>query len=234
MSKSSKKKDSCVIPFHFLLAKQMASNVGAIQVSPSGLGLRAATEADGWASFRVRSMRFRIHPGVAGDGPFSVGYLGSIADTAPSTIAGLMELQPSIYQANLTTTPSGWMNVGKEDLAGPFPWYKSINGAADTTEEAPGSLYFVTGAATTNAIVNLEVYITLEFKTSVTTGSTPMQIMLLKRIRQERLDHARAVERETLLKILQAPTAGAAPAAASAPTGFRSDLIRPPTTGSEW
>jgi len=193
--------DGCLMPFRYVLNAAMTAGTAALVVSPA-LTARATTEADAWAHFRVRKLRFRLHPRAVLS---AVGYVGGVQDTTPSSVAQIVELIPSTYIAGNTTIPSSWVSVPQKDLAGPFPWYKTVAGGADPTEEAPGVICI--GGTSTDAF-SLEFEVTFEFKTSVATANTPVALQLRERVRSERIMREFAVERNRLLKILGvSPTA---------------------------
>ncbi len=195
--------DSVKIPFHNLLVSNLVSGALGVLVQPSaGLSPRVLQESDAWAHFRMRKLSFRLHPLNAVTNLQAVGYIGGVQDTAPASVSQVCELLPSTPLGGRTTCPSDWVHVPKQDLAGPFPWYKSVPGTADPTEEAPGSI-IVTGS-TTDAF-QLEIRGVIEFKTSVATANTPLELRELARIREERVRSAQARQRDVLLKVLATP-----------------------------
>jgi len=231
MSKVKKTKDSAIVPFHLLVSGVLAGGVAQTRVDPTGLGGRVTAEADGWGLFRILSLRFRLVASGTLTAAMTVGFIQGFPDTTPATIADVMTLIPATIQGAKQTVYSNWVSVSKSDLAGAFPWYKAIQGSFDSSEETPGTLCFV-GTSTDPFI--LEVHVTLEFKSSMSTSNTPLQLNLLARIRRERELLAMEREKQKVLRVLQAPVLGAAPTAAVVPTGIRNDLIRPPVAGSEW
>ncbi len=192
--------DSQLLPFHGIVTVVLSGGVANLQASPSSLGPsmgRVLAEADSWAHFRWVSCKFRVHHGAM-TGDLAAGFVGGAQDTLPATKPTIMELLPSIYYGTTYTKPSEWCTVSKSELAGPFPWYKSINGAADTTEEAPGYFVFA-GTGTDNPV--FEIKGVLEFKTSVATADTPLAKKLLAQLREERRLAAIGREREAVLKV---------------------------------
>jgi len=193
-------KDSCEIPFHFLLAGTLVGATAQILVSPNAnISPRLLQEADAWAHFRFRTFAFRLHPLNAVTNLQVAGYVGGIQDTQPSTAATISELLPSCVLGGRTTRPSDWVRIPKIDLSGPLPWYKTIPGTADATEEAPGTIGL---AGTGTDGYNIEFKGICQFKTAVATGNTPMARKAIEIARQERLDAAFANERALLLRIL--------------------------------
>jgi len=196
----SKVKDQCRVPFHFVSEQALVAGVFGIPILPSAqFGTRLLNEADAWCHFRVLDLQFRLHPPAAQTAGLAVGYVGGVQDTAPSTVAQVTELLPSTYLGTRATAPTVWVTCSKSELAGPFPWYKSIAGAADATEESPGSIVVV-GAAT--AGFSLELRGEFEFKTSVSTGNTPLSADLRLKIRKERQDLDAERTRMRLIKAL--------------------------------
>jgi hypothetical protein len=103
---------------------------------------------------------------------------------------------------NTTTVPTGWVKVPKADCSGPLPWYKSVLGGADTTEEIPGYLVM---AGTGTESVHVELEGLFEFKTAVATGNTPVEVALRSKLREQRAQAAAVVARRRLLAVLGTP-----------------------------
>jgi hypothetical protein len=91
------------------------------------------------------------------------------------------------------------VNIPRADLAGPLPWYKSLPGTADATEESPGALVFAGGVT---AIIAVEIRGVIEFKTSLNTGNTPEEVLLRKKIKELRLQRELAREGEQFRRVL--------------------------------
>lgn len=202
---SGKGGDSCVFPFHYVLQGTLVSGVSRFSLGPnSSTSPRGLVEADTWAHFRVRSFSFRLLPTAhaAASNDQAVGFLGGIEDTLPGSIANVVELLPSSYLAGRQVVPSDWSRPSKQELAGPFPWYKTIPGTADATEESPGTVAIV---GTGSEEFALEMRGIFEFKTAVATANTPLALAARNKLREERVRAAMLNERELLLKILATP-----------------------------
>ncbi len=192
--------DSCTMPFHSLFNFTLVSGNSSFNLGPnSSVSPRSLIEADTWAHFRVKSYSFRLHPSATVRAIQTCGYVGGQQDTNPNTIAQVMELLPSAVLAAGATVPTEWVRVPKSDLAGPLPWYKTIPGTADVTEESPGTVCFT---GTSSDVVQLEQRGVFEFKTAVATGNTPLAVAARSKLREERVRIALATERALLLKIL--------------------------------
>lgn len=219
-------KDGCFVPFHFVVSGALVAGVSGFLVSPNAtLSPRSATEADAWAHFRVSSFKFRLRvdPGVANATDLAAGFVGGIQDTSPATVAAVTELIPSVYLAGGETVPSEWCVVPKADLAGPLPWYKTIPGTADATEEAPGAIS-VCGNGTSAFAV--EVRGVFEFKVSVATANTPKAVALRRELSTLRTEHALELQRDRLLAALAPRSVGTVPAPATgAPVGLGSGSL---------
>jgi len=198
------KSDSCLMPFHTIQKSALTAGIAFLNANPAGLSSRATVEADAWAEFRVTRLSFRLHPesSTASSSGQAVGYIGGIQDTTPSTVAQVGELIPSTYIGADATVPSEWVHVSRQDLSGPFPWYKTVAGTTDTPEELPGQIYVC--GNTTDAYC-IEIRGVFEFKVAVATANTPLAIAARKQLREERALAARARERTALLSLL-APT----------------------------
>ena len=131
--------DSATFPFHTLYSTVLSAGVLPIAVTPVGLSPRASIEADCWAHFRLKRLAFRLFPAstAASNVGQGAGFIGGIQDTPPTTITQVMELLPSTYIGADQTCPTEWVHVPRSDLAGPIPWYKTVAGTADPTEESP-------------------------------------------------------------------------------------------------
>lgn len=202
-------KDSESLPVHGMVFPALTAGALALQLSPSSIGsTRAAAVADNWAHFRVRKFKFRLHPSPLAASGQALGYVGGQQDTPPATTPQIMELIPSVFIStaapaanapNRTTQPTEWVNIPRSDLAGPFPWYKSLPGGADVTEEAPGILV---GAGTATEAMVIEYRGLFEFKTSVAPANTPAAVDMRARLRAERVNREKEHERMLLLGIL--------------------------------
>jgi len=200
-AQSARKGDSAVVNAHFVLSSALIAGVASFQLSPSGMSgasTRLLAEADSWAHFRVKKFKFRLIP-VTAAATVVAGFVGGLQDTTPATVGSVMELLPACIMGFGQTFPSSWSVVKASELAGPFPWYKSVNGGADASEEGPGVVCLA--GASTSAFL-LEAYLTLEFKTAVAPANTPSQVKLLQELRAERLLLEREKERLAILKVL--------------------------------
>jgi len=124
-----------------------------------------------------------------------------------------MEQMNATYIDQSQTTPTGWVNVDRAVLAGPFPWYRCVDGTADTSEEVPARLIII-GTGTDSFA--LEFWMDVEFKEAAATANTPMEIALLKARRDEEVSRARERARRALLDVLSPDPAVAALTKASA------------------
>lgn len=187
-------------PFHTVIQGALVAGVSGILLSPNAtLSPRALVEADGWAHFRIRRFRFRILPNDTITAALAVGYVGGVQDASPGTLLQVSELLPSAVRGIQQTVPSRWVAPTRSELSGPLPWYKTIPGTADATEEAPGALA-LTGSTTSPFTIEVEG--AFEFKTSVASGNTPRMLELYSQIRDERASQVKAAERGRLLSIL--------------------------------
>jgi len=186
------------MPFHYVQSGTFTAGLFGLLLSPAAFP-RVAIEADVWAHYRVRKFSFRLLPTSPVTVAQAASFIGGIQDTNPSTLAQVTEILSSCVKGVGQTTPSSWVHVQRDELAGPFPWYKSVAGTADPTEESPGTISIV-GTGTETFIIEFRGI--FEFKTSVATGNTPLAIRLRELVRRERLEAAQRNERAVLLKIL--------------------------------
>lgn len=197
--------DSAPFPFHTLLNSTLSSGVFQFGGSPTGLSPRGLIEADTWTHYRITRLKFRLLPPIAAT-TASVGaaWVSGIQDTPPATIADLGELLPFEVMPPRQTVPSSWVNVSRGELAGCFPWYKTIPGGADPTEEQPGALRVVGTSAEPFIIEFRGVF---EFKGAIASGNTPAAQRLQNEMRALRVTHARELEKARLLAVIAAPGA---------------------------
>ncbi len=191
-----------VVPFHNFVTGSFLSGATAVNVRPNDVGIsatRLAVVADSYAHFRVRSLRFRLHPQTTITAAQAMGYVGGVQDTVPTTMSQIGELIPSSLLGVRATIPSSWVNVPKGDLVGPLPWYKAIPGGADTTEEQPG---YISIAGTGTETFLFEIAGVFEFKVPISTANTPAEAELLRQLRAAKRERIELTERDTLLRIL--------------------------------
>jgi hypothetical protein len=112
------------------------------------------------------------------------------------------ELLPSTVIGGDATVPSSWVDIPKEDLAGPFPWYKTVPGGADPTEEQPGSIQ-IAGTGTDVFLIEMEGL--FEFKTAVGTGNTPDEVVARQRLHAIRAARRAEAERERTIRLIRGP-----------------------------
>jgi hypothetical protein len=182
-NQSKEKKDSSVYPFHGIATAALTAGVYNFVVSPSAMSNiipRVLVEADTWAHFRMNSFRFRILRTGTVASVLAYGYAGGVQDSPPGTIGQIGELLSSSVLAGTNTVPGDWVRVSKTELAGPLPWYKTIPGTADPTEEAPG-VVIVAGTGTEGFCI--EVMGVIEFKIALSTINTPEAVFLRDRLR---------------------------------------------------
>jgi len=199
--------DSSVVPFHTFVSTALSGGgLLSFSLAPNAtVSPRSLIEADAWAHFRVKAFAFRLHPSASAvTGIQQGGYVGGVQDTTPATSAAIGELLPSVVLVPKQSVPTEWVRPSKSELSGPLPWYKTIPGAADPTEESPGSVCFVGGLTD---VINIEMRGSFEFKTAVATANTPMAMQAINSLREERIRGVVIRERELLLKIL-APQQG--------------------------
>jgi hypothetical protein len=80
-----------------------------------------------------------------------------------------------------------------------LPWYKTIQGSADATEEAPGQLCY---AGTSTETIVVEIVGVFEFKGAVATANTPAALKLREELRALRQSRVDAMEKERLIAVL--------------------------------
>lgn len=205
-SPKSSKGDTEEFHVHSYWLQTVATNQASVSVSPNTtFSPRLGQGADQFGLFRVRSLKFRLHPyaGMLGDG--SVAWIAGVTDTKPSTHISNMECMHATLMATNGSVPSNWVVVPEADLKGYQSWYKTIPGTPDTAQEIPGVLNFV--STNTSGVIAIEVRAIVVLKDPVATGSTPSEVALLKQLHDIRAARIASLERAKLLGVL-APAAG--------------------------
>ncbi len=196
-------------PFHGIVSATLTAGVQQLLLNPSvlsGVGFsRFGSVADNYAHYRVKTLKFRLFPRGSVTTDSAAGYIGGVQDTPPSTNAQVLELLPSCVLGGDQTVPTEWVNVPPKDLAGPLPWYKSVTGGADGTEEQPGAIFVTSGGATDPYL--LEIRGLYEFKTAVAPANTPAAVAARETIRKERLISEQKREADRILGLLSSKTA---------------------------
>lgn len=200
-----KTSDSCRIPFRFSLLAATAANIFGVSLQPNNnLSPRLVAEADAWALYRVLDLKVRLHPRNAVTADQVVGVLGANQDTTPATFLQVTELLNAQVLSADSTVPADWVKPSRSELAGMLPWYKTVAGAADTNEEAPGAIFVASTAAADNFY--LEIRGVYEFKTSLATANTPLLVQLRERVREDMKKQRAQKERDRLISVLGAGT----------------------------
>ncbi len=210
------RKDNAVCPFRWVQGLTIANGTtnGNVRIRCDVLGSHVADMADAWMLFRMRALRFRLLPYNLTTSPGSyneaaaLGWITSIPDTLPADFASVATVPNGTCVTGSQTIPSNWVTVSKDDLAGPFPWYKTIPGTADPTEEEPG--FIAVGLAVAPTTTSLTMYIELdgiiEFKGGVSVSQTPAyDAALIRKVHEDRVERARLAERARMLNILAPP-----------------------------
>jgi len=180
------------VPFSGINAVTLSGGAGATPIQCSTFG-RIAAIADTFELYRFVRLKYRIHANATSrTGLQTSGYYPGIVDTTPTTNAQVGENLHLCVLGISQVVPSNWVNVSKSALTGYFPWYKTIAGSVDTSEEVQGNIYHV-GAGT--EIVLLEVQGVVEFKSPSSTGNTPAMRSAKKL----------EAERARIIKILGSP-----------------------------
>lgn len=190
--------------FHGWLTGADAATQVLVNLNPTNMNVAPATltrvpnVADNYAHYRILALKFRLVPSDAANF-IAVGYVGGVQDTPPSTLDQVMELIPSVAQGIGQTVPTNWVKVPRSELAGPLPWYKTILGGADATEESPGILVLV---HTTLHVYRVELFIEYEFKVGVAPANTPVALALANELVAARRKAVLEAERARLLRVL--------------------------------
>jgi len=202
--KGGGRQDSCLLPFHYAQTGSLVSGIVGINLTPAAFP-RVALEADVWAHFRIRKLAFRLMPTSPSTVAQAGGYVGGAQDSNPATFTQVSELIPSTVKGVGQTVPTAWVHPTRSELAGCFPWYKTVAGTADVTEEVPGAIVIV---GTGTEAYSIEFKGVFEFKTGVNAANTPLEKELRDLVRRERVNIAQRIERDAILKILSTGPTG--------------------------
>lgn len=200
-----KKTKTVVMQFSFLAVVTNAGGVTNFSCTPGNLSPRAGAEADGFTYYRLRSLRFRYINNTTTAAASAMGVIGGQPNTLPANTGQVGELldstcrPPSPSAIVILTAWSEWVNVRKEILAGPLPWYNTFNGSFAAEFDAPCTMC-IAGGTTDSYLYQLKF--TLEFKDAANTANTPVALELRDRQREERRRRLADAERKTLLRVL--------------------------------
>lgn len=190
------------LPFHFLLRGTLTSGAAQILLAPTTfISPRANAEADVWAHFKFLEFKYRLHCNVQNLTTTMqlAGFVPGVQDTNPSTLEECSALLNCCMLGQGQTLPSEWVRISREDLAGPLPWYKTIPGSADATEEAPGVISVNGG---TSDPYRIEFRGVIRFKAAVAAGNTPLSQKAHQILREERQRLADETDRKKVVKLL--------------------------------
>jgi hypothetical protein len=197
-SKKNRGQDSIAEEFSAYISAALVAGANNLALNPA-VTSRLAAIGDTYEFYRLKALKFRLHPNGTQTSVAGAAWQAGVIDTAPATVAQLAEGVNNTLLGSRATVPSAWCQVPRKDLAGAFPWYKSVQGTPDVSEEIVGYI-FLTG--TTTEAYNLEVRGVMEFKQAIAPANTPMEIELRSRLRMERQQAQAAKEREALMKVL--------------------------------
>ncbi len=205
-SARSRKSDSVSEHFHGLVSVALVAGANNLAMNPA-VTTRLASIADAYQLYRLRRLRFRLQPqDSAPAAAQSASWQTGIVDTPPSTVATNMECINSAYLSVRAIQPTGWVDVPPADLQGPFPWYKTVQGTPDTSEEIVGYV-FLTGSGTNSVAVEFDGV--MEFKEAIAPANTPAAVEARRKLRQEQLSMALRRERAAVLSLLTVGPTGA-------------------------
>jgi len=128
-----------------------------LDLNPTILSSRLGSIADAYNNYRISKFEFRLHPPtVTGSSKLvTCGYVSGGASASPAAL-GSIEYQYMTLIKSTQTVPTNWVEIGREALKGPLPWYRAVpNASVDTTEESVGSLYFWSDDATATVLCEI-------------------------------------------------------------------------------
>ncbi len=189
-------KDQIVkIPFKFLSTFSLSGGVGSVPLQPVSFS-RVLEIADAYDLYRFVRLRYRLRSPATSFGTQGAAYYPGVTDTTPTTLVQLGENMHSVFVMSGETVPSNWHTVPRQALSGMLPWYKTIAGSLDTSEEQQGTLYIV-GTGTETVYLELEGLV--EVKAPASIANTPAA----------RRERAQRLAKERLLSVLGGTPGGA-------------------------
>jgi len=203
--KIGSRSDSIVLEFHSYLTGSLGAAGTVINANPTGITGPILTEADAWGLFKLLALEFRLIRSAAVATTQVGSYTATIQDTNPGTLTQGLQVIPTTVLAGAATEPSTWCRVSPQDLAGAFPWYKAIPGAADPTEETPGQI-IVNG--TTSDLYQIEIRGVCKFKGAVSGGNTPEELQARMVLRNCRVQREKETARRAIMRVLQPENLG--------------------------
>ena len=182
MSRKFNAKDTISVPFKAVVTAALSSGVASLPLT-GGMTGRLAAIADSYDEFRFTKLSFRIrHPAAMTSPGYQIaGYAAGITDTAP-TLPTIGEYLTSCLITSWESTYQPYAKVPAGVLAGMHPWYKTIAGSPEPSEEVQGTIYI---AGTGTDVYFLEVAGEIQFRCSAPTGSTPLDRALAMRKREK-------------------------------------------------
>ncbi len=189
------------VPFSFLTTAALSAGTGTLALQPANLG-EAANIADSWEFYRITALKYRMHVNNQTNSQ-AVCFLAGANQTAPTTIAQIMEMPDHAFQpgGSVQSVPTEWVHVAPLRLKGQFEWYKSIADGGDVETEIQGSLVWV---GTTTELRSTEVRGIVQFKNLVDNAVTLAR--LREQVRMEILGQVKADP-----ALVYSPTGGSSP-----------------------
>jgi hypothetical protein len=191
--------------YHYVATTTFTAGSSAILMNPINMSPRAGTEADGFAYFRIKKLKFRYVPNSNPSGSSAAGMASGVPMTLPTTVAEVSELLDSVPHGPAPSTVmtetnwTRWVNVRKEVLRGSIEWYNTFAGGFTQQFDVPCTLCF---AGTSTDVLLYEIFFTLEFKDPVATANTPDAVLLRVQLRKQAQEAVLLNERRKLLSLL--------------------------------
>jgi hypothetical protein len=203
-----------IVPFHYMNTSAAVGNQIITAVScNTAFSSRVTLEGDIYQFWRCRELEYRLHPssdGGTGRNATALAFYPGIVDTAPATLPDISENVHVTYSSQFSTVPSQWVRIPHKSLRGEFPWYKTIAGSQDISEEVLGFLCAWSSNAT--GLVTFEWRGIIEFKDPVDDSNTPLLREARRKARELRRKAIDMVARRKLLGVITIQTPGEATA----------------------
>jgi len=176
----AKSRDTVRIPFHAFMATTFTTSA-VVFLSPL-ITPRLTAIADSYDEYRFESFKFRIRDGQASNQ--AACFIPGIVDTPPATLSAVGEVLNSVMIGVGETIPSNWSNISKGVLSGMHPWYKTVAGTPESSEEIQGNVCIFEGSGAGVSVV-LEISGVCAMRAGVNAGNTPLDRQLALRRREK-------------------------------------------------
>ncbi len=148
-----------------------ATTSGQINIHPSNsaFGTHLTSIADSFNLCRCVHLELEVPPSAGQD--YAVGVAMGVVDTAPTTIANIVQFEYSMIHWSAETVRTKLVVPRKYLVRGQVPWWKTQLGASDDQFEIQGAIF---AGATASMTLPVLIRYTWEFTDWAATAATPL------------------------------------------------------------